>query len=105
MNMLSNIIFIVFAVVIVYYGQDIALRILELGQESPALHIPMGIVYLATPVGMGLTVIRLVQQLIKQGKALVGKESFEVELEHEKTLDDQEDLVNGADKEHPDPKS
>ncbi|MFZ4451497.1 TRAP transporter small permease [Salibacterium aidingense] len=104
MNMLANLIFMIFAIVIIYYGQDIALRIWELGQQSPALHLPMGVVYLATPAGMGLTVIRLIQQLLKQGKALFGKDSFEVEMEHQKALEDQEDLEDVNQNERPDPK-
>ncbi|MDQ0297969.1 TRAP-type C4-dicarboxylate transport system permease small subunit [Salibacterium salarium] len=104
MNMIANIIFLIFAVVVIYYGQSVALRILELGQESPALHIPMGIVYLATPVGMGLTAIRLIQQLIKQCKALIGKDSFDVGLEHEKAFEDQEDVVDGASQKQPNSK-
>ncbi|RSL35349.1 TRAP transporter small permease [Salibacterium salarium] len=104
MNMIANVIFLIFAVVVIYYGQSVALRILELGQESPALHIPMGIVYLATPVGMGLTAIRLIQQLIKQCKALIGKDSFDVGLEHEKAFEDQEDVVDGASQKQPNSK-
>ncbi|SES06515.1 TRAP transporter small permease [Salipaludibacillus aurantiacus] len=101
LNMISNVIFLGFAVVIIYFGQEIALRILELGQRSPGLRIPMGLVYLATPVGMGLTIIRLIQQLIQQGRALSGKADFEVELEHEKALDNQSDLIEDNEKEDP----
>ena len=99
LNMIANIIFIGFALVIIYYGQHIALRILELGQQSPGLQIPMGLVYLATPVGMGLTVIRLIQQIIEQIKALMDKGTFETEMEYEKTLDSKEDLVETEDTE------
>lgn len=102
LNMISNIIFLGFAIVIIYYGQEIAFRILELGQRSPGLRIPMGLVYLATPVGMGLTVIRLIQQLMQQGKALVGKGDFSVELEHEKALDDQSDIIEENENKSPD---
>ncbi len=42
----------------------------------------MGLVYMATPIGMGLTVIRLIQNLIKQVKALRG--DFVVDTEAEK---------------------
>ncbi len=101
LNMISNVIFLAFAVVIVYYGNEIATRILELGQRSPGLGIPMGFVYLATPVGMGLTIIRLIQQLIQQGRALAGKGDFSVELEHDKALEDQDDLIESSEQEDP----
>ncbi|WP_328587737.1 TRAP transporter small permease [Alteribacter lacisalsi] len=101
LNMISNVIFLAFAAVIVYYGNDIAQRILELGQRSPGLGIPMGFVYLATPVGMGLTIIRLIQQLIQQGRALAGKGDFSVELEHDKALEDQDELIESSEKENP----
>lgn len=87
LTILANIIFLVFALFVVRYGYDISQRILGFGQTSPALKIPMGIVYMATPIGMGLTAIRIVQQLIKQFKALFGKEEFEVVTEAERELD------------------
>lgn len=80
-NMISNILFVVFTVFVIYYGFDIASKLLAFGQKSPALQIPMGLVYMATPVGMGLTLIRLIQNLIKQFKALQGKEEFEEQTE------------------------
>ena len=40
------------------------------GQFSPASHIPMGIIYSSTVVGFSLVVIRLIQNLIKAGKAI-----------------------------------
>ncbi|WP_096437328.1 TRAP transporter small permease [Alteribacter populi] len=101
LNMISNVIFLAFAVVVVYYGNEIATRILELGQRSPGLGVPMGFVYLATPVGMGLTIIRLIQQLIQQGRALAGKGDFSVELEHDKALEDQDDLIESSEQEDP----
>ncbi|NJP36069.1 TRAP transporter small permease [Alkalicoccus luteus] len=101
LNMISNLIFLGFAVVVIYYGTDIATRILELGQRSPGLGVPMGLVYMATPVGMGLTVIRLLQQLYQQGRALAGKGDFSVELEHDKALDTQEDLIEKNEEDQP----
>ncbi|MDV2685244.1 TRAP transporter small permease [Alkalihalophilus lindianensis] len=81
--MFANLLFLSFAIFVIIYGYDIAQRLLAFGQTSPALHIPMGLVYMATPIGMGLTAIRLIQQLIKQGKTLFGDESFEVKTEQE----------------------
>ncbi|GAK07064.1 TRAP-type C4-dicarboxylate transport system, small permease component [Geomicrobium sp. JCM 19038] len=58
------------------------------GQSSPSLQIPMGIIYLAAPIGMGLTSIRLLQQMIKQVRTLMGTGSFEVKTEKDEVLED-----------------
>lgn len=84
LNLLANIIFLVFSLVVVRYGSDIALQLLSFGQKSPALHIPMGLVYMASPIGMGLAAIRLIQNIIRQVKALMGKIDFEKEAELER---------------------
>lgn len=70
LTIISNLLFIVFAVFVIRYGFDIASQLLNFGQKSPANQIPMGLVYMATPIGMGLTLIRLIQNLIKHIKAL-----------------------------------
>lgn len=84
LNIVSNIIFLIFCIIVVRYGSDIAMKLLGFGQKSPALQIPMGFVYLATPIGMGLTAIRIIQNLIQQFKALFGKENDHVETEMER---------------------
>ena len=81
LNIISNVLFVVFAIFVIYYGYDIASKLLAFGQKSPALQIPMGLVYMATPVGMGLTLIRLIQNLIKNVRTLQGKEEFEEQTE------------------------
>ncbi len=74
LSMVGNLLFLAFAVFVLIYGYDIAIKLLTWGQLSPSLHLPVGLVYLAGPVGMGLTMIRLLQQLFQQGKALIKKE-------------------------------
>ena len=61
-NMIANVLFLIFALVITYYGIDIVGRITR---ESAALGIPMEYVYLALVVGMILTAIRLLQNIYK----------------------------------------
>ena len=73
--LISNLLFLGFAVFAILYGYQIAAQVLEWGQTSPALKLPVGLVYMAGPVGMGLTAIRLIQQIIQQGKVLAGKEA------------------------------
>ncbi|QHJ70065.1 TRAP transporter small permease [Planococcus halotolerans] len=70
LTIIANLLFIAFAIFVIRYGYDIASQLLAFGQKSPANQIPMGLIYLATPVGMGLTLIRLVQNLVKHIKAL-----------------------------------
>ncbi|HSJ36579.1 MAG TPA: TRAP transporter small permease [Planococcus sp. (in: firmicutes)] len=70
LTIIANLLFMAFAIFVIRYGFDIAMQLLNFGQKSPANQIPMGLIYLAAPVGMGLTLIRLVQNLIKQIKAL-----------------------------------
>lgn len=60
-NIISNIFFLIFSLIITYYGIDIVNRITR---ESAALEIPMEYVYLAIVVGMVLTTIRLIQNII-----------------------------------------
>lgn len=80
LSMISNVIFLIFAVFVVIYGLEIAYKILAWGQTSPGLHLPMGLVYLATPVGMGITAVRIIQQLIHQYVVLKGKEDHGEEI-------------------------
>jgi len=62
----ANLLFLSFCVVIIFYGSELSLRFIQYMQTSPALGIPIGVVYLAAPVGLGLTSIRLIQNLIHQ---------------------------------------
>ncbi|WP_088105887.1 TRAP transporter small permease [Halalkalibacter urbisdiaboli] len=88
-NMIANLLFLSFAMFIVIYGYDMAERLLQFGQTSPALRIPMGFVYLAAPVGMALTSIRLIQNLLNQVKTLLGKGNFEVKTEFDRLVDEE----------------
>jgi TRAP-type C4-dicarboxylate transport system permease small subunit len=85
-TIIANLLFIAFALFVIRYGFDIATQLLQFGQKSPANQIPMGLIYMATPVGMGLTLIRLIQNLISHIKALRGKEAFTGGLDPEKNL-------------------
>jgi TRAP-type C4-dicarboxylate transport system permease small subunit len=99
LNIIANLIFLAFAVFVIIYGYSIADRLLSFGQTSPALQLPMGLVYLATPVGMGLTAFRLIQQLIQLIRTLFGNESFDVKTEQERLLENQEMIIDKGTKE------
>ncbi|MGE6204698.1 TRAP transporter small permease [Guptibacillus hwajinpoensis] len=84
--MIANSLFFVFCLYVVFYGYDIANQLLSFGQKSPALHIPMGAVYMATPIGFGLSAIRLLQNLYVQFKMLTGKQEVQVEDERDRMM-------------------
>ncbi len=65
MMLISNVLFLLFCVVIGYYGTDIVyiMQFVKV-QISPAVGIPMALVYAAVPLGSVLMVIRLVQDTI-----------------------------------------
>lgn len=92
LSLIANLIFLAFSIFIVIYGYDISRQLLGWGQTSPALHIPMGIVYLATPVGFAITSIRLIQQIILQILTLLGKRDFDVKTEQDFALEQEEEL-------------
>lgn len=63
MKLIATVVFLLFALAVVYYGQDVCSRIGRLGQEAPATGIHMWMVYAAVPTGFTLTCIRLIQRL------------------------------------------
>lgn len=68
--LLSDLIFLVFAVIVVLKGVQVAQLIIKLGQYSPALGIPMGYVYIAPVVGFSMVCVRLVQNIYFRVKTL-----------------------------------
>jgi len=67
-RIISNFLFLVFCGLMMVYGVKVVDFILASKQSSPALGMPMGLVYLAVPVGFTLTAIRLVQDTIAKLK-------------------------------------
>lgn len=65
----ADLLFLVFAVFVMYYGYWTAARIFKLGQVSPALELPMGFVYATLPFCYVLVGIRLVQNLYGEIRA------------------------------------
>ncbi|MBM4761084.1 TRAP transporter small permease [Bacillus sp. B15-48] len=74
LTFIANLFFMGFAIFVIIYGYEVATQLLQFGQRSPANQIPMGLIYMATPVGMGLTLIRLVQNQLKLIRAFLGKD-------------------------------
>jgi TRAP-type C4-dicarboxylate transport system permease small subunit len=70
-RMISDLLFLLFAVFIVYYGFVTSGRIFRLNQVSPALELRMGYVYGTLPFCFILVGIRLVQSLRDSVAALI----------------------------------
>lgn len=77
LSIVANLLFLGFAIFVILNGYEISMKLLTWGQKSPALHIPIGLVYLAGPVGMGLASIRLIQQIFQQFRRIVEKEAVQ----------------------------
>lgn len=67
---LGDIIFLCFAIAIVYYAWGLEMKQIKFGQLSPAMQIPMWIPYGAPLVGFFLTAIREIQTIIFRIKHL-----------------------------------
>lgn len=65
----SYLLFLLFAVAMVYYGILVVGMQISSGQVSPAMGVPMQYVYAAPVVGFVLTAIRLVQKVIEAIRA------------------------------------
>lgn len=68
--LVANMAFLGYSCFMVYFGIDVVHSFTEMGQTSPALGIPMALVYLAAPVGFSITILRLAQstcRLLKNG--------------------------------------
>lgn len=68
--LVGDVLFLVFALVIIVQSFDIVGRQITLGQTSPALNLPMWIVYAAPFVGFILTSIRQLQVIINSLKEI-----------------------------------
>ncbi|MDD6318069.1 MAG: TRAP transporter small permease [Succinatimonas hippei] len=66
----GDLIFLIFSIVVVIYSLKLVNRQIKLEQVSPAIGIPMYLVYLAPAVGFFLTSIREVQTIIYRIKKL-----------------------------------
>ena len=62
----ASLLFFGFATCACYYGREVCSIIGRLGQQSPAMDVPMWVIYAAVPTGYGLTCIRLAQKIRRQ---------------------------------------
>lgn len=61
---IGDVLFLGFALFITYTSYTIVLRQIGLGQTSPAMHMPMWIVYAAPMVGFAFTSFRQIQTIL-----------------------------------------
>lgn len=54
---------LIFCALMIWFGVPLIERLARIGQPSPALEIPMWIIYTSVPVGFGLAGIRAIQAL------------------------------------------
>ena len=65
LHMISDVCFFVFAVIMTYYGAQLMYNAMYVRvQVSPAMGLNMGFVYLSFVLGLGLTSIRLIQDVV-----------------------------------------
>ena len=68
MEILTNIIMLVLFGILFYYSIIYTNKIRITGQTSPAMQIPMWIMYLSTIIGFGLASIRMIQEIVNNFK-------------------------------------
>ena len=73
-RILSDIITIFFLCVTTYFGFVLVGRIMESGQSSPALHVPMYMIYGVVPVSSILGIIQILIQMFRRKSYLIPRE-------------------------------
>jgi len=66
-----------------YYSIDIFTSVFNSTQSSPALRIPIYIIYIALPLGMFLSTFRSIQMIILNVRMLTGKKNLNVSQKEE----------------------
>ena len=74
-EIITNIIMLILFAILFRYSISYTSKLKVIGQTSPAMHIPMWIMYMSTVIGFGLAVIRMIQEIISNIKG------FNVEIE------------------------
>lgn len=75
-RIVNNIFMIYFSFLMLKYGSELIGFLYETYQTSPALKLPMAVPYSAIPIGFGLIIIRLIQQLYQDTRHSSYKESI-----------------------------
>ncbi|PLR92010.1 TRAP transporter small permease [Bacillus sp. T33-2] len=70
-SILANFLSIIFCIILIWSGSGIVSSVIEFGNVTPAIGLPMYLPYLAIPVGASLMLIRFLQLLIQDVKGLI----------------------------------
>lgn len=71
-SILADLLFLAFAIFVTCKGLEVVQGIFRSGQTSAALEAPMWTVYTAVPVGFGLVIVRLMQNILSKVRAIRG---------------------------------
>ncbi|GBF10656.1 TRAP transporter small permease [Tepidibacillus sp. HK-1] len=63
-GLLSDLLWIAFSLLVAYYGYNLVVLISGHGQLSPAVQLPMGLVYIIIPFGFFLIAFRVLQGIV-----------------------------------------
>lgn len=74
LNLLNNLIILVFALFIASLGWMYVARLVGTGQYAPATKLPYALVYSCLPLSLCICSIRVVIEIVKDIRALMGKE-------------------------------
>lgn len=64
LHMVMHMGFLLFCVLAIYFSLDFITRVAQSGQVSPAMGIPMWLVYAAAPVGLSLATLRTLEAIV-----------------------------------------
>ncbi len=73
-DIIANLILLVFCVVMVWQGKNLVVSMYTRNTLSPAMRLPLWTVYLSLPVGMVAVVCRIIRCIIKNVRILGNKE-------------------------------
>lgn len=68
LGIISDILFGFVSIIFVFYGINMLISYIEFPQKSPAMEIPLAVVYAALPVGFGLTIFRIIKKYVNTSK-------------------------------------
>lgn len=76
-NIIATLIWIAFNLFLLINGSQLVQQMIQRGQVSAAMRVPMYIIYSVLPLSSGLLTLRLLGQLAEDWKKMLGKEEEE----------------------------
>lgn len=69
-RIISDIVSLIFCILISYYGYQLTIKQFQMKQMSPALGWPIGIAYASIPCGIAMSALRYIQKITLQVKMI-----------------------------------